>query len=298
MARLKTNLFRQQIERYLDNSGWDVTCRKRNDAYNLIWADDQTLLAKFKPTGQGDEVEIFWRDGDCWQGVGEFGCVLPIQEALDFVFEDPDGLFFDEDDEVEEACEWSPGPGMAMAKAFGLVVASSTVGGCLAGFFSTPVYGLAVGAIVAYLMIAIRFWQVFPWAAAIRFSAVLAGPAIFAAAAGGILGTALNEAVATVWWGRFAGVLIGGLCGFVMYASRPLGWLLSFGAGLLLGISLAGLLGITQLHCVCMMAALLAAGLAKLCAWASSSSIVAIGAQALSENIQRQSKSQTREVTA
>ena len=286
MAKLKPSSFRQQIERYLDNSGWDVTCRKRNDAYNLVWADDQTLLARFKPTGRGDEVEIFWWDGDRWQDVGEFGCVLPLHEALNFVFEDPEGLFFDDD--VDEDRAWSPGPRRAIADLFSSLVVSSTVAGCLAGFVSTPVFGMAVGAIVAYLMFAIRLWHVFPWVVAFRFSAVLAGPAVFAAAVGGTLGAALNEAVVTVWWGRFAGVLIGGLCGLVIYASRPLGWLLSTLAGIVLGISLTAVLGITQLHCVCLITALLAASFGRFSSWMGASPVVAIGGEALSEDVQRE----------
>jgi bacteriorhodopsin len=92
--------------------------------------------------------------------------------------------------------------------------------------------------------------------------------------------------------------LIGGLCGLVIYASRPLGWLLSTLAGLVLGISLAAVLGITQLHCVCLLAALLAASFAKFCDWMEASPVVAIGGEALSEGVQRQRNRQVRERTA
>ncbi len=105
MVQLKPSEFRQEIERYLEDEGWDFVCRRRNEGYNLLWAEDDEPLARFKPVGNQDEVEIFWWNDDCWRPVGEFGCVLPLDEALDFVFEDPEGLFFEEvssDDEEED----------------------------------------------------------------------------------------------------------------------------------------------------------------------------------------------------
>jgi len=59
MAEIRISEFRQRIERHLARKHVEVVCRKRNDAYNLVRADDQSLMAKLKPTGQGDEAEIF-----------------------------------------------------------------------------------------------------------------------------------------------------------------------------------------------------------------------------------------------
>jgi hypothetical protein len=83
----------------------------------------------------------------------------------------------------------------------------------------------------------------------------------------------------------------------VIYAGRTFGWLLSTLAGIVLGISLAAVLGITQLHGVCLLVALLAASFAKFCEWAAASPVVAIGGEALREELQRQKNKPTREGT-
>ncbi len=46
MAEIRISEFRQRIERYLARKHVEVVCRKRNDAYNLVRADDQSLMAK------------------------------------------------------------------------------------------------------------------------------------------------------------------------------------------------------------------------------------------------------------
>jgi hypothetical protein len=285
MAKLKPSAFRQRIEQHLDELGEDVICRKRNEAYNLLWADDETLLARLKPTGQGDEVEIFWWDGKRWQGVDEFGCVMPLREAIDFVFDDPVGLFLE--DETEEDGESVPVPSRFFGNVFGSVIVTGTLGGCLAGVFSDVVYGLVAGALVALLVIVSQFRRDFPWGLAFRLTIVVGSPAIFAAAVAGALGGALNEAVVTVWWGRIAGVLVGGACGFIFYIDKRLGWSLSFSAGLLLGMSVVERLGITQMHLVCLLAALSAAGFAKLCHGMFSTPMVAVGSEVVNEDARR-----------
>lgn len=279
MARTRISEFRQRIEHHLARTNSDIVCRKRNDAYNLVRADDRTLLAKLKPTGQGDEVEIFWRDGNRWREVDEFGCVLPLAEALDLVLDDPDGLFLDAVKSEEPGPFASPP--RAIADAFSSVVLAAAVGGSLAGCLWSPLLGCVVGAVLAYVVFMVQIAAVMPHPnLAVRLSVMLAGPVVLAAAVSGTLGAALNEAVATVWWGRLAGGLIGGLCGVLIHASRPLGWALSFLAGVLLAISSAAALGLTHLHGVCLLAALLAMGLVRAFTATQANPIVAFGRDA------------------
>jgi len=286
MSKLKSNTFRQRIEQYLDESGEDIVCRKRNEAYNLVWADDGTLVARLKPTGQGDEVEIFWWDGTRWEDVDEFGCVLPLMDALNFVFEDQSGRFFGEDETEDDEESFSPAS-RVFGQAFGLTIVTATLAGCLAGLSSDVVQGLTVGALVALLGSLIQSRREFAWGLAIRLTVIVGMPAIFAAAVAGALGGALNEAVATVWWGRIAGVLIGGVCALLFYVHRALGWSFSFSAGLLLGISLVDKLGITQMHLVCLLAALGAVGFAQASRWMFATPIVAIGSEVIYEEARR-----------
>lgn len=53
-------------------------------------------MARLRPTGQADKVEImWWSHRDKWDQIGDFGpLVMPLVKALEFVAEDPEGIFW------------------------------------------------------------------------------------------------------------------------------------------------------------------------------------------------------------
>ncbi len=99
MPKVTARHFRRCIEDYFEEHELDVVCRKTRSAYALYWADDLTPLARLRPTGRGDEVELFRWDQGRWHHVREFGLTMPLAESLEYIQEDPDGLFFESQDQ-------------------------------------------------------------------------------------------------------------------------------------------------------------------------------------------------------
>jgi len=295
MVRVRPSGFRERIERHLDDGEWDVVCRKRNGGYTLLWADDEEPFARLRPTGDEDDVEVFWWNGERWRAVGEFGRVLPLNEALDFVFEDPAGVFriggsIDEEDEDGVPLGHSLA-GSAFGVVFGAAMLAGFLGGALGVMLSGAGYGLGGGAISGYLVFGLMSWRVSGWRLALRVSLVLGMPAVAAGAVGGSLGAALNQAVVTEWWGRFAGLLVGGLAGLLLFSGRPVTRVLSFLAGIALGLWLAGILSIGHVQWACLLTALVAGGSSELCGWIGRCPTVTIGrAAACAEAEQSRSK--------
>jgi hypothetical protein len=92
----KPDPFLERIEAYNEAQGGGVIIRRASKGYSLFMASDNTPIARLRPTGNGDEVEIlYWSYRDRWEQVGEFGGIkLPLDEALDYVAEDPYGFFW------------------------------------------------------------------------------------------------------------------------------------------------------------------------------------------------------------
>jgi len=87
MMSLMTDDIVQRIERFHFPRG-AVTPERRNRGYTLHHAAFGALVARLRPTGRNDSVEVFywsaWKER--WIAAGPFGrTVLPIGEALDFI---------------------------------------------------------------------------------------------------------------------------------------------------------------------------------------------------------------------
>lgn len=281
MVQLKTSEFRQRIERYLEKEDWDVVCRKRNGGYTLLWAEDDEPLARFKPAGHQDEVEVFWWNGERWRQVGEFGCVLQLDEALEFVFEDPDGVFLVQHSSAHAENDWyaprfaSGRPAIGLA--FSTALIAGALGGAVGGLFSGAGYGLAGGAVCGCLAVFLLACRGCTLPLALITLVIVGLPAALAGLVGGTLGAALNEALVTQWWGRFAGLLVGGLAGMLLFNGRLATSVVSFLAGIALALWLVKLLDISQLHWACLLTAVVAFGLVEFCRWVASFRVVTVG---------------------
>ena len=84
----------ERIKVFSESKGGGVIIRRANKGYSLFIESDGSPIARLRPTGNGDEVEVLWWSyRDKWEQIGELGgIVLPLDEALDFVAEDPYGL--------------------------------------------------------------------------------------------------------------------------------------------------------------------------------------------------------------
>ena len=138
MVTVATSYFRHVIEEYFDNLDLDVVCRKKRNAYVIYWADDHLPLAKLRPTGQDDEVEVYYWDESHWRPVNEFGLVLQLTECLQYISDDPEGLFFDAD-EQHGVVPWGGSPEFAAAvclfhrNIFSCAVLGGAAGGMASG---------------------------------------------------------------------------------------------------------------------------------------------------------------------
>jgi hypothetical protein len=85
-----------RIEAFSNAKGGGVIIRKANKGYSLFRADNGRPVARLRPTGKGDVVEImWWSHRDKWEQIGDFGpFVMPLDEALAYIARDPLGTFW------------------------------------------------------------------------------------------------------------------------------------------------------------------------------------------------------------
>jgi len=85
----------QRIEAFNQANGGGITIQKTAKGYSLFRENTGEPVARLRPTGQADKVEImWWSHRDKWDQIGDFGpLVMPLGKALEFVEEDPEGIF-------------------------------------------------------------------------------------------------------------------------------------------------------------------------------------------------------------
>jgi hypothetical protein len=74
----------QRIERFRGQ----LSAERRNRGYTLYHANSGTQVARLRPTGRNDRVEVLYWSlwAETWKPAGPFGrTVLPLDEALQFI---------------------------------------------------------------------------------------------------------------------------------------------------------------------------------------------------------------------
>jgi hypothetical protein len=69
-----------------------IQARRAGRGYSLFSNRTGAPVARLCPTGDSDEVEIFWWRREAWGPVGPFGAVMHLDDALDFICEE--GFFW------------------------------------------------------------------------------------------------------------------------------------------------------------------------------------------------------------
>ena len=88
MAKHDTML--ERIRAFDRTRGGGVVVERVNKGYSLFSAATGAPIARLRPTGTGDEVEIFWWRRERWASFGAFGrLTLPLDRALDCVASEP-----------------------------------------------------------------------------------------------------------------------------------------------------------------------------------------------------------------
>jgi hypothetical protein len=85
-----------RIEAFNAAHGGGVLVRKVARGYSLFHEETGEPLARLRPTGADDRVEVlYWGYRERWEPIGDFGGIrMPLDEALVYIAEDPMGCFW------------------------------------------------------------------------------------------------------------------------------------------------------------------------------------------------------------
>jgi hypothetical protein len=85
-----------RIEAYNKAKGGGVVIRKQSKGYSLFREDTGQPIARLRPTGKGNQVEVmWWSHREKWDEIGDFGpMTMLLDEALDYIARDPMGIFW------------------------------------------------------------------------------------------------------------------------------------------------------------------------------------------------------------
>ena len=80
----------KRIRAFDEIRGGGVLVTRANNGYSLFSAASGAPIARLRPTGTGDEVEVLWWRRERWAPFGAFGrLVLPLDQALDCIASEP-----------------------------------------------------------------------------------------------------------------------------------------------------------------------------------------------------------------
>jgi hypothetical protein len=86
----KADALLERIEAFQYAGRGEVVVRKLASGYSLFSAYTGTPIARLRPTGDADKVQVLWWNGDRWGASSPFGIVtMPLDEALDYVATEP-----------------------------------------------------------------------------------------------------------------------------------------------------------------------------------------------------------------
>ena len=83
----KTDEILDRIEAFNQVKGGGVIIQRAAKGYSLFREDNGRPIARLRPTGKGDQVEVMWRSHrDKWEQIGDFGPMLmSLDEALMYI---------------------------------------------------------------------------------------------------------------------------------------------------------------------------------------------------------------------
>jgi len=86
----KSDPVRERIEAFNQARGGGVLVHKAGRGYSLLSERTGAPIARLRPTGDADKVQVLWWDGECWGASGPFGiAIMPLNEALDYIASEP-----------------------------------------------------------------------------------------------------------------------------------------------------------------------------------------------------------------
>jgi len=81
---------RERIEAFNQVRGGGVVVLKTGRGYSLTSERTGAPLARLKPTGDADTVQVLWWNGQRWNAPGPFGiATMSLDAALDYIASEP-----------------------------------------------------------------------------------------------------------------------------------------------------------------------------------------------------------------
>jgi hypothetical protein len=79
-----------RIEAFNHARGGGVAVHKAGHGYSLVSERTGAPIARLRPTGEADRVQVLWWNGVRWGASGPLGiATLPLDEALDYIASEP-----------------------------------------------------------------------------------------------------------------------------------------------------------------------------------------------------------------
>ena len=80
----------ERIRAFDRSKGGGVEVTRSRRGYSLFAATTGAPIARLRPTGRDDQVEVLWWRREGWAPFGPFGkTVLPLDEALQLIASEP-----------------------------------------------------------------------------------------------------------------------------------------------------------------------------------------------------------------
>jgi hypothetical protein len=92
----KTDETLDRIEAFNQAKGGGVLIQRAAKGFSLFREDNGKPIARLRPTGKGDQVEVmWWSHRDKWEQIGDFGPMLmSLDEALMYIARNTLGCFW------------------------------------------------------------------------------------------------------------------------------------------------------------------------------------------------------------
>ncbi len=82
---------RERIEAFSQARGGGIAVHKTGRGYTLTSERTGVPLARLKPTGNADKVQVLWWNSQRWGASGPFGiATMTLDAALDYIASEPD----------------------------------------------------------------------------------------------------------------------------------------------------------------------------------------------------------------
>ena len=86
----KADTLGERIATFHRARGGGVTVRKTARGDSLFSARTGAPIARLRPTGEADKVQVLWWNGERWGASGPFGiATMPLDKALDYIADEP-----------------------------------------------------------------------------------------------------------------------------------------------------------------------------------------------------------------